>query len=268
MISRISTLFLLIFLSACQHQKPVPIIYKYEYDGGSKKKTDKIIERAQNPDKINITDDRKISKIRKNIVLHQVVEGETVESVASKYAITESSLVEMNRLQKPYKLVNKQILTIPANAEENKPKKDAEAALEQSSDVIISKKVALFLPTDGKITSYYGDLKFDKKNDGVNISAKLGAPVYSKSDGEIVFAGQDSKFGNLVLVKSDNIFMSYAHMDDMTVKKGDRVRLNQLIGHVGKTGDVKIPQLHFAVRKGKASIDPIKYLRENLHSNT
>ena len=29
---------------------------------------------------------------------------------------------------------------------------------------------------------------------------------------------------------------------------------------VGKSGNVKIPQLHFEIRKGKEAVDPLKYL--------
>ena len=38
------------------------------------------------------------------------------------------------------------------------------------------------------------------------------------------------------------------------MKKGES------IGAIGKSGNVKTPQLHFEIRKGKEAVDPLKYL--------
>ena len=43
-------------------------------------------------------------------------------------------------------------------------------------------------------------------------------------------------------------------------KKGALVKRGESIGAVGNSGNVKIPQLHFEIRKGKEAVDPLKYL--------
>jgi murein DD-endopeptidase MepM/ murein hydrolase activator NlpD len=53
---------------------------------------------------------------------------------------------------------------------------------------------------------------------------------------------------------------AYAHNSELLVKKGDTVQQGQTIAKSGKTGDAKIPQLHFEIRKGKQPVDPLPKL--------
>ena len=43
-------------------------------------------------------------------------------------------------------------------------------------------------------------------------------------------------------------------------KKVKKVSKGQIIGSVGNTGNVRSPQLHFEIRKGKESVNPLKLL--------
>ena len=94
-----------------------------------------------------------------------------------------------------------------------------------------------------------------------DIEASTGTEINSLSDGIVVFSGNDPKFGNLIVVKSrdKDIFMAYSHMNDLIIRKNEEVVKDQVIGHIGETGDVSSPQLHFAIRQGKQPIDPLIY---------
>jgi murein DD-endopeptidase MepM/ murein hydrolase activator NlpD len=46
----------------------------------------------------------------------------------------------------------------------------------------------------------------------------------------------------------------------MAISKGDLVKKGQIIGAVGTTGHIKTPQLHFELRKGKKTVDPMKWV--------
>jgi murein DD-endopeptidase MepM/ murein hydrolase activator NlpD len=100
------------------------------------------------------------------------------------------------------------------------------------------------------------------QNDGINILAPKGSPVVAANNGVVAHAGNQLRgFGNVVLVKHDNGTMTvYAHLDKITVKKGDTLAAGQKLGTVGQTGTVKEPQLHFEIRKGRKPIDPNNYL--------
>jgi murein DD-endopeptidase MepM/ murein hydrolase activator NlpD len=119
-------------------------------------------------------------------------------------------------------------------------------------------------PMRGRIISEYGPLPNGQKNDGINIAAPMGAPVYASADGTVAYAGNELKgFGTMVLVKHDGgMFTVYAHLSSFSVAKGDKVSKGQPIGAVGQTGSVPEPQLHFEVRKGSTPLNPRDYLSQ------
>lgn len=113
-------------------------------------------------------------------------------------------------------------------------------------------------PVQGKVIS-----KFKSgKNDGINIEVPEGTAVKAARAGEVKYAGSELKdHGQLVLIDHKDGWMTvYAHNSKLLVKKGDQVKLGQVIAESGKTGDVKTPQVHFEVRKGKQAVDPLPKL--------
>lgn len=119
-------------------------------------------------------------------------------------------------------------------------------------------------PMRGKIISEFGLLPSGQKNDGINIAAPMGAPVYASADGTVSYVGNELKgFGTMVLLKHDSgMFTVYAHLSSFSVAKGDKVSKGQPIGAVGQTGAVSEPQLHFEVRKGSTPLNPRDYLSQ------
>ena len=118
-------------------------------------------------------------------------------------------------------------------------------------------------PVEGKVVSRFGDNLDGIPNDGINIKAKAGTSVKSVSDGEVLYAGNnlDESFGNVVVVEhKDGLVSSYAHLKDISVKKGTKIKAGQKIGSVGKTGDVSQPQLHLEIMKNNTPENPEKYL--------
>jgi murein DD-endopeptidase MepM/ murein hydrolase activator NlpD len=117
-------------------------------------------------------------------------------------------------------------------------------------------------PVQGRILANYGAATNGGRNDGINIAAPRGTPVRSIDAGTIAYVGNEVKgYGNLVLVKHDNGWISaYAHLDDPTVKVGDKVASGQTIAKVGESGGVGQPQLHFELRRGKKPVDPREFL--------
>jgi murein DD-endopeptidase MepM/ murein hydrolase activator NlpD len=119
-------------------------------------------------------------------------------------------------------------------------------------------------PVRGQILSSYGAKNNGLFNDGINISASLGAKVGAAENGVVAYAGNEVKgMGNLVIVQhSDGWMTVYAHMDKMSVRRGVKVTVGQQVGTVGQTGKVDKPQLHFEIRKGTKAYDPSAYLKK------
>ena len=117
-------------------------------------------------------------------------------------------------------------------------------------------------PANGRIISNFGPRLGGLHNDGINIAAPLGAPIFAAENGVVAYVGNGLKgFGNLILLKhADGWTTAYAHTDKILVKRGTHVKRGEKIGTIGTTGGVSKPQLHFEVRKGARAIDPKKEL--------
>lgn len=117
-----------------------------------------------------------------------------------------------------------------------------------------------------KVVGAFGPKKGGRVNDGLDIASAEGEPVWAAADGEVVFVGDELKgYGNMVLVKHpDGKTTTYAHLSRATIDKYDRVKQGDIIGYVGSTGNVRDPQLYFAINDGKKPIDPEKYLSKNV----
>jgi murein DD-endopeptidase MepM/ murein hydrolase activator NlpD len=118
-------------------------------------------------------------------------------------------------------------------------------------------------PVRGRILANYGSTSAEgNRNDGINIAAPLGTPVRAIDTGVVAYAGNELKgFGNLVLIKHANGWISaYAHLDSLAVKVGEKIAAGQVFAHVGTSGGVGEPQLHFELRRGKKPVDPREFL--------
>jgi murein DD-endopeptidase MepM/ murein hydrolase activator NlpD len=117
-------------------------------------------------------------------------------------------------------------------------------------------------PVKGTVISRFGPHKGGLYNDGINIASAENTPITAAGDGLVVYSGNELHgYGNLTIIKhSGGLLTAYAHQKDMQVKKGDRIRRGQLIGHIGVTGNVSSPQLHFGIREGDKAVDPELYL--------
>jgi murein DD-endopeptidase MepM/ murein hydrolase activator NlpD len=123
-------------------------------------------------------------------------------------------------------------------------------------------------PTRGHIILDFGPKAKGLHNDGVNIEAPMGTPVYAAQNGTVAYAGNELRgFGNLLLIKhAGGWITAYAHNETLLVKRGDTVTRGQVIARVGSTGNVTKPQLHFELRKGRQAVDPRSYLVGDLTS--
>ena len=124
-------------------------------------------------------------------------------------------------------------------------------------------------PVSGRVVSDFGTTASGGKNDGINISTAMGAPIHASASGTITYAGDELKgYGNLVLIKhSGGYTTAYAHAERLVVAKNDFVARGQVIGYSGQTGDVSSPQLHFEIRSNTTPVNPRSYLTTTSASN-
>jgi len=101
----------------------------------------------------------------------------------------------------------------------------------------------------------------ESKQKGLAINGKAGDPVLAAADGRVVYAGSGLRgYGNLVIVKHNNIYLSaYAHNQRLLVKEDEVVRRGQKIAEMGAS-DADRVQLHFEIRRQGKPIDPSRLL--------
>lgn len=134
----------------------------------------------------------------------------------------------------------------------------AAAPAAQASVAVAAPNFPIQWPVKGPTLSGYGPKGQGLNNDGINIGAPKGSPVVAAANGIVVYAGNEMKgFGNLVLIRhEDGWVTAYANLDRVLVSKDAVVVRGDMIGTVGKTGNVTSPQLHFETRYQGKPVDP------------
>jgi murein DD-endopeptidase MepM/ murein hydrolase activator NlpD len=121
-------------------------------------------------------------------------------------------------------------------------------------------------PVSGDSTSAFGRLTIlngqpGSRHQGADLRAAEGTPVHAPNTGVVVLAANLYFSGNTVIVDHGfGLFSLFAHLSRMAVAEGGRVATGDLIGAAGATGRVTGPHLHWAVRMGEVSIDPLSLM--------
>ena len=90
---------------------------------------------------------------------------------------------------------------------------------------------------------------------------RTGDPVIATANGQVVTVEYSEDFGNYVIIKHKHgIYTRYAHLNTVTVEKGDTVTQRQIIGTIGNTGISTGPHLHYEVHVGSDVVDPAKFI--------
>ncbi len=193
---------------------------------------------------------------------YRVKAGDTLWSIAQRHKTLVSVIQKLNGIDDPRFLKVGMNLKVPALAESG----DATQALADSSKAnstprkISNSKYPLSWPTEGVITSRYGH-RWGRNHDGIDIGAPQGTPVHAADGGLVVFAGLHKGYGNLILLKHlSGLVTVYAHNHRNVVRKGQSVKRGQLIAKVGQTGRATGPHLHFEVRQGVKTKNPLTML--------
>jgi murein DD-endopeptidase MepM/ murein hydrolase activator NlpD len=121
-------------------------------------------------------------------------------------------------------------------------------------------------PVRGLVTSAFGMRRSPyggrrEMHGGVDIRARHGTPVTSGGSGEVIYAGRDPGYGNLVIVShGPDIDTFYGHLSAIYVREGQRVERGQALGAVGASGRATGTHLHYEVRVRNKPVDPHAFL--------
>jgi murein DD-endopeptidase MepM/ murein hydrolase activator NlpD len=226
----------------------------------------------------------------KEPVRHKVARGETAFTIARAYNVSAKALAEWNGLDADLTVREGQTLIIPVatapapnpepvptapgagsptpeppSAKEPLPDEKTQPAAEKPKDTPASPDLGkdatgasatrLAMPAQGSIIRGYDK----KKNQGIDIGAAAGSPVKAAEAGTVAAITKDTEQVQIVVIRhADNLLTVYAGVDALKVKKGDTVSRGQQIGVVRAASP---SFLHFEVRKGVDSLDPMSFLK-------
>ena len=118
-------------------------------------------------------------------------------------------------------------------------------------------------PVEGPISGVFGSQRIFNgqpraPHNGVDIAAGRGSTVVSASRGIVTLAQKDLFFNGNVVIVDHGLSLStvYVHLDEITVRPGQRVNIGEPIGKVGATGRVTGPHLHWGANVAGLAIDP------------
>ena len=121
----------------------------------------------------------------------------------------------------------------------------------------------LRLPRPGRITSPYGGAreyngKVTSRHTGTDFAGAVGAPVVAPTPGVVALVADFYLAGKAVYIDHGaGLVTGYFHLSRANVVVGDTVRAGQRIGAVGRSGRVTGPHLHWIMRYGTISLDPM-----------
>lgn len=181
---------------------------------------------------------------------HTVQKGETIASVAKKYKGSAEDIVNYNGLESGALSVGDKII-IP----DGEPA--AAAPVKTSTKITTTAKKTVNLPSVSGFSNPLPSGSCSQRvhgNNGVDIAAQPGAPIYAAAAGSVIVAmnngGWNGGFGNYVVINHANGTQTlYAHMTSAATSVGASVDKGELIGYVGKTGKATGNHLHFEVHK-------------------
>ena len=113
-------------------------------------------------------------------------------------------------------------------------------------------------PFGVRVDPVYGDARM---HTGVDFSTKRGVPIYATGDGvvesaEFLFYG----YGNVVTIDHGFGYETmYAHMNEIFVVEGMKIKRGQCIGTVGRSGKATGDHLHYEVLYRGVKVNPANF---------
>ena len=95
---------------------------------------------------------------------------------------------------------------------------------------------------------------------GQDFAVNTGTKVYAPADGKIKYSNNQGGYGKVIKIDHGNGFRTiYAHLSEIKVKRGSKVKRGDLIAISGNSGRTVGPHLHYEVHQYGAPQNPLDY---------
>lgn len=120
----------------------------------------------------------------------------------------------------------------------------------------------LVRPVNGPVAVGFRRGSGAARNDGVDFASQPGEPVLAADDGEVALVSESlGGLGTIVLLRhADNLLTVYGRIGSVSLRKGELVSRGQQIGTVATPPSGNEARMHFEVRRGAESLDPLQFV--------
>ena len=158
--------------------------------------------------------------------------------------------------------------TAPATPAPSKEKGMALTPSEQTlSSNFVNNKGKLPWPVErGVVSSSYGkhasvvSSKVTVTNNGIDIATTEGAKARAVFDGEVASVAKLVGSNTVVIIRHGEYFTVYSNLENVTVKRGDKVKTKQNIGTVHTNKNENKTEIHFELMKEQSRQNPANWL--------
>lgn len=120
-------------------------------------------------------------------------------------------------------------------------------------------------------TYIYDGKEIDQQDHlGVDLASLANAPVPAANAGVVAAAAFIGIYGETVILDHGfGLFSMYSHLSQITVKPGDRLAKDEVLGYTGTTGLAGGDHLHFSILVHETFVDPVEWwdphwIRDNI----
>lgn len=104
-----------------------------------------------------------------------------------------------------------------------------------------------------------------RMHEGMDFAAEKGTPVFATGNGTVIRTGWNGGYGKMITIDHGyNYKTRYAHLNEIDVTVGQKVKRGDKIGEVGNTGKSTGPHLHYEVHFKDAHQNPVNYYFHDL----
>jgi murein DD-endopeptidase MepM/ murein hydrolase activator NlpD len=97
-------------------------------------------------------------------------------------------------------------------------------------------------------------------NNGIDIATISGAQARAVFNGEVTSVTKLTGSNTVVIIRHGEYFTVYSNLENVTVKRGDKVKTKQSIGTVHTNKTENKTELHFELLKEQSRQNPANWL--------
>jgi len=153
------------------------------------------------------------------------------------------------------------VCAAPATAHRDPTTNGFRFGLDLKNHVVVA-VLPLEWPAEGTITGAYGH-DGARPHPGIDIGSLRSLKVVAAAPGRVLKVGYVPGFegyGKVVVERSGKYVLLYAHLSKVRAKPGQEIQRGKPIGVAGCTGWCTGTHLHFEVRRGAKTVNPLRLL--------